>query len=310
MAAEYKKWPSRQDNLQVGDIVLFKIKDSCFASVWKIGKIDEVHEGRDGLVRGVDVSYKLVEPGKDNARHMVVQRPVKQIVKLFHISDTSLINDIAKVKKVTETITKRRNKVGTDDDSIDLTKVPDSKTDEVHPDVGETEDSKPTMKVREKGVDSGIKGEIIDEEETKMKTEVEKSDIKLENDSDGGDDCHKQVLDKKETNEYDEDNTDEENLHLETESQNDDTEATPTKIAFDTDKKKRKTEVEKLLIENDKFWRDFDERKKRGAADVSCSILFSDRQAEMFPGNLTDSTKYNLNYGVGVGLEEGAVSLL
>ena len=102
MAAEYKKWPSKQENLQVGDIVLFKIKDSVFASAWKIGKIDEVHVSRDGLVRGVDVSYKLVDPGYDEARHMVVQRPVKQIVKLFHISDTSLIDDIAKVRNISE----------------------------------------------------------------------------------------------------------------------------------------------------------------------------------------------------------------
>ena len=257
MAAEYKKWPSKQDNLQVGDIVLFKIKDSCFASVWKIGKIDEVHEGRDGLVRGVDVSYKLVEPGKDNARHMVIQRPVKQIVKLFHISDTSLINDIAKVKKITETITKRRNKVKTDDDSLDMPEVPDSKPNEVSPHDEEYEYSKPMVKIKL--------------EEERMKTGTK------------------------------------EDSEIETESQNDDEETTSNEIPLDKDKKKRKTEIEKLLIENDKFWREFDERKKRLLADVSCSILYSEKQEEMF---LTDSTSFSLNYGVGLGLEEGIVSLL
>ena len=155
------------------------------------------------------------------------------------------------------------------------------------------------------------KGEVIDDQDTKVKTEIENGKIKLENDSDSGDESHKQqVSDENETNEYYEDNIDEESLYLETDSENDDQEATPEETAFDTDKKKRKTEVEKLLIENDKFWRDFDEKKKRGAADLSCSFLYSDMQAEMFPGILTDSTKYSLNYRVGVGLEGGVVSLL
>ena len=70
-----------------------------------------------------------------------------------------------------------------------------------------------------------------------------------------------------------------EESEIETESQNDDEETTPNEIPLDKDKKKRKTEIEKLLIENDKFWRDFDERKKKVAADVSCSILYSEKQA-------------------------------
>ena len=172
-------------------------------------------------------------------------------MKLFHISDTSLINDIAKVKKITETITKRRNKVKTDDDSLDMSEVPDSKPNEVSPNDEEYEYSK------------------IEEERMKTGTK--------------------------------------EDSEIETESQNDDEETTSNEIPLDKDKKKRKTEIEKLLIENDKFWREFDERKKRVLADVSCSILYSEKQEEMF---LTDSTSFSLNYGVGLGLEEGIVSLL
>ena len=64
MAAKYNNWHNQNNNLQVNDIVLFKIKDSVFASVWKIGKVDTIDIGRDNLVRGVSSSYKLVGGGQ------------------------------------------------------------------------------------------------------------------------------------------------------------------------------------------------------------------------------------------------------
>ena len=75
--------------------MLFRIKDSTFHSDWKIGKVDLIDVKRDNFVRGVSISYKVINVDKDEPRHMVVQRPVKQIVKLFHISDTSLLNDLS-----------------------------------------------------------------------------------------------------------------------------------------------------------------------------------------------------------------------
>ena len=84
MAAEYQKWHKQVKNMQLNDIVLFMIKDLVFASVWKIGKVDSIDMGRENLVRGVSISYKV---DKEEARHMLVQRPAKHIVKLFHISD-------------------------------------------------------------------------------------------------------------------------------------------------------------------------------------------------------------------------------
>ena len=59
MAAQYKKWLYQEENVCVGDIVLFRIKDSTFHSDWKIGKVDLIDVGRDNLVRSVSISYKL-----------------------------------------------------------------------------------------------------------------------------------------------------------------------------------------------------------------------------------------------------------
>ena len=50
------------------------------------------------------------------------------------------------------------------------------------------------------------------------------------------------------------------------------------------EKKRRKTEMERLQIENDRFWKDFDERRPRGT--VSCSFL----PTSVYQANLT-STK-------------------
>ena len=57
--------------MQLNDIVLFMIKDSVLASVWKIGTVDSIDMGRENLVRGVSISYKV---GTEEARHMLVQR--------------------------------------------------------------------------------------------------------------------------------------------------------------------------------------------------------------------------------------------
>merc|ERR1711891_85635 len=40
MAAQYKKWPNQAENISVGHIVLFKLKDSVLASTWRIGKVE------------------------------------------------------------------------------------------------------------------------------------------------------------------------------------------------------------------------------------------------------------------------------
>ena len=92
------------------------------------------------MVRGVSISYKVISVDKDGPRHMVVQRPVKYIVKLLHISDTSLLNDIVKVRKLTDEIISKKNKipVGVRDKTIPEINVPNPKETEVAPELTET----------------------------------------------------------------------------------------------------------------------------------------------------------------------------
>ena len=381
MAAEYKKWHNQAENLCVGDIVLFKLKDSVFASNWKIGKVDSVDVGRDGLVRGVYISYKAVDVGKEDARHTVIQRPVKQVVKLFHINDTTLLSDITKVKQITEKIIKKKN-MQDDDIIIDPQNSPTQKETD--------EQMKPDVKIESEVQDASfddtneeqfeIKQEIKieeedlyqDPEEVRRPTSTNSPEEDLYQDSD-------EVRRPTSTNSPEEDlyqdpeevrrptstNSPEEDLHQDSDevrrptstnspeedsyqdtdesrrpASNDSSEGDSNHEDDDQDiddftppeedqkletldkdeskgndiKTRKKSELEKLLIENEKFWKDFDERKKRGTISYS-PFWMTDDQMNKFHSMQVDSGVDSFttdNYEVGniVGDEEGAVFLL
>ena len=95
------KWLKEEKNLAVDDVVWFKLKESAMSAQWRLGKVEAVHKGRDGLVREADIAYKLKDmddPGE--WRHMVVLRPVRNMVKLFTMEDTTLLQDLENVRKL------------------------------------------------------------------------------------------------------------------------------------------------------------------------------------------------------------------
>lgn len=172
MAAQYKKWPNQAENISVGHIVLFKLKDSVLASTWRIGKVEDVHTGRDGLVRGADVSYKNIVPGTDDMQHMVVQRPVKQLVKLFHINDTTLLSDISKVRQVTREILADKNKNKLSEDELKPVQIDQQQDIETVEDIIETENTNP----------DNVKVEPVDQLDVEEVVEI-KQEIKEESQS-------------------------------------------------------------------------------------------------------------------------------
>ena len=105
-----EKWLKEEKNLQANDVLWFKLKESPMSAEWRLGKVESVITGRDGLVREVMVAYKNmedIEKGKEGWRHMVVLRPVRNLVKLFSIEDTTLINDMEEVRKLCEEVIKK-----------------------------------------------------------------------------------------------------------------------------------------------------------------------------------------------------------
>ena len=113
LIAQRQKWHEGEDNLKENDVVYFKLKDSKLAQQWHIGKIEIVHNSKDGKVRTVSESYKYdTEHGE--RKFSIVERPVREIVRLFNIEDTSLLEDIAAARKLAVEILDSNNIVPRD----------------------------------------------------------------------------------------------------------------------------------------------------------------------------------------------------
>ena len=94
--ARMQKWFHEEENLEESDIVYFKLTDSPLASNWRVGKVEYTMTSKDGKVRTVGVSYNHdTEDGQKVFK--IVDRPVRQVVKLMNIDDTTIIEDIQKV---------------------------------------------------------------------------------------------------------------------------------------------------------------------------------------------------------------------
>lgn len=103
LIAQSQKWHFEAENLKENDLVYFKLKESKLGSRWVLGKVEYVVTSRDNLVRKIGVSYKQTnEGGRENMN--VIERPVRECIKLFNIEDTSLIDDIEAVRKASAKI--------------------------------------------------------------------------------------------------------------------------------------------------------------------------------------------------------------
>ena len=73
---------------------------------WRIGKVETVKFGRDDKVREVNVANKTIK--EDHWTHNVVTRPVRQIIKLFEIGDTTFGEDMNAVHRAAKEILLKR----------------------------------------------------------------------------------------------------------------------------------------------------------------------------------------------------------
>lgn len=115
-----QKWHDMKENLKPDDIVYFKLTESKMSATWIVGKVEEVVVGRDGKVREATISYKDTSSDEpEDWIHRTVNRPVRNLVKLFHLEDTSLIDDINEVHKLAEEVLKTDN-ISYESESFDL----------------------------------------------------------------------------------------------------------------------------------------------------------------------------------------------
>ena len=125
------KWNQSEENLKENDIVYFKLTDSKLSADWRFGKIEYAITGRDGNVRSVGISYKtMIEDDKKvynedfEWKNSMVERPVRAVVKLTNLEDTSLLEDMKKVQDLVKEIIDNKasitkNSKEPDDDKLD-----------------------------------------------------------------------------------------------------------------------------------------------------------------------------------------------
>ena len=104
------KWHFNKENLRLGDIVYVKLTESKMSANWVLGKVEQVNIGSDGCVRQAVIAYKHTDSDDPSDwTNRVVERPVRNIVKLLHIEDTFLMDDIKAVHEMSKEILKKQN---------------------------------------------------------------------------------------------------------------------------------------------------------------------------------------------------------
>ena len=103
LVANRQKWHDVNENLEENDVVYFKLRDSAMGSKWLIGKIESTKKSKDGKVRKVDIGYKF-DTEQGNREFRVVERPVRECVKLMNLEDTTLFDDIKAVREACQEV--------------------------------------------------------------------------------------------------------------------------------------------------------------------------------------------------------------
>ena len=215
LVMERQKWHNSRENLKPGDVIYFKLTESKMSANWRIGTVEATELGDDGLVRKVSVSYKDTSSDEpEDWMHRSVDRPVRNVVKLFHLEDTNLMDDIRAVHDLAEKILNKQ-KISFDDQN-------DVEPGNIDP---KTEDFDDQIDVEPRDIDH--KTEDIDDHVSKDKDTEDEEMIDSHNSQ--------------------------EEIDANYETQNDDHYVHPPPMNPPLDekkfKKKRKTEVEKLEIQ-------------------------------------------------------------
>ena len=103
---ERPKLKMESECLKPNAIIYFKIIDSPLGTTWKLGKVDQMTEGKDGQVREIIAAYKIFENpegGVDSGwRHNTVVRPVRECIKLFEFDETIFAEKIKVIRDKAE----------------------------------------------------------------------------------------------------------------------------------------------------------------------------------------------------------------
>ena len=82
----------------MGDVVYLKLTESKMGQNWRVSKVEGVKTGSDGYVCQVIIAYK--DTSGDSTQdwfHRTVEWPVRNVIELFNINETLLMDEINQV---------------------------------------------------------------------------------------------------------------------------------------------------------------------------------------------------------------------
>ena len=87
---DQNKWFSGDNNLQVGDIVLFTKTDSAISSTYQYGKITKVEPTKDGIVRKIQVKHT----NSNEISSSETYRPVRNLILIRSIDKIDFMEEL------------------------------------------------------------------------------------------------------------------------------------------------------------------------------------------------------------------------
>jgi hypothetical protein len=106
------KWFRSDKDLVSGDLVYFIKREGALENKWTMGMVESVKKGRDGIIREAVIKYcnsseQKLSLGKndkqlDSTFPRYTERSVRKLIKIFSIEETSLVEDMAELKRKME----------------------------------------------------------------------------------------------------------------------------------------------------------------------------------------------------------------
>ena len=92
------KWFKSDENLKIGDIVLFLKQDSTISSNYQYGIVDTVHQGRDKNIRRVTLRYRNNNENIDRT----TTRSVRGLVVIHRVDETNIMEELGEISRMVE----------------------------------------------------------------------------------------------------------------------------------------------------------------------------------------------------------------
>ena len=95
------KWETGEPQIEVGDVVVFvREKNDVAGLTWRLGLVDSVETGKDGVIRRVTIKYKVIRDNGDaEANFRFTRRSVRHVAVVVRENELDLMGRLSEAQK-------------------------------------------------------------------------------------------------------------------------------------------------------------------------------------------------------------------